>query len=141
MLDAVVIVGADEGLETIDATDSCPRDQPILHDEQALLTVYIEVLGVAELVVLDDAIGLKEAILWVFVVCLIDGMREHCVGKVRDRKVTACVGKKSNSQLKLKTRRQETENAMRDEEDERWRRETRGGRTDGDKDMEKDIPT
>ena len=68
-------------------------------------------------------------------------MREHCVGKVRDRKVTACGGKQSNSQLKLKTRRQEMEIAMRNEEDERWRRETRGGRTDGDKDMEKNVPT
>ena len=45
VFDAVVIVCADEGLETIDATDGCPRDQPILHDEQAILTVYIEVLG------------------------------------------------------------------------------------------------
>ena len=80
-------------------------------------------LGVADLVVLDDTVGLEETIPGVLVGRLIDGLREHCIAKVSNREVTACGGKKSNSQLKLKTRRQEMENATRDEEDERWRRD------------------
>jgi hypothetical protein len=131
--DAVVIVDTGEGLETVGATDSGPRGKPILHDEQALLTVDVEVLKVVDLVVLDDAVGL-ETIPGVSVVRLIDGLREHCVAKVSDREVTAYGGKKSNSQLKLKTRRREMKNVTRDEEDERWGR-------DGDKDMEKGVPT
>jgi len=91
VLDAVVIVDAGEGLETVGATDGGPRGQPILHDEQGLLTVDVEVLGVADLVVLDDAVGLEETILGVLVVCLIDRLREHCVAKVSDREVTADV--------------------------------------------------
>jgi hypothetical protein len=96
--------------------------------------VDVEVLKVVDLVVLDDAVGLEETIPGVSVVRSIDGLREHCVAKVSDREVTACGGKKSNSQLKLKTRRREMKNVTRDEEDERWGR-------DGDKDMEKGVPT
>ncbi len=117
VLDAVVIVDAGQGLETVGATDGGPRGQPILHDEQALLTVDVEVLGVSDLVVLDDAVSLEETIPGVPVVRLIDGLREHCVAKVSDREVTACGGNKSNSQLKLKTRRREMENATRDEDE------------------------
>ena len=94
MLDAVVIVDAGEGLETVGATDGGPRGRPILHDEQAPVTVDVEVLGVTDLVVLDDAVGLEETILGAPVVRLIDGLREHCVSKVIDREVTACGGKK-----------------------------------------------
>ena len=77
-------------------------------------------LGVADLIVLNDVVGLEETILRVPVVRLIGGLREHCVAKVSNRKVTGCGGKKSNSQLRLKTRRWEMENATRDE-DKRWR--------------------
>lgn len=44
-----------------------------------------------DLVVLDDAVGLEKTILWVLVVRLIDGMREHCVVEVSGREVTADV--------------------------------------------------
>ncbi len=71
-------------------------------------------LGVADLIVLDDAVGLEEAIPGVLVVRLVDGLREYYVAKVSDREVTAWGGKKSNSQLKLKTRRRKTENTTRD---------------------------
>lgn len=94
VLDAVLGVVAGEGFETVGATDGGPRGQPILHDEQALLTVDVEVLGVADLVVRDDAVGLEETILGVLVVRLIGGLREHCIAKVSNREVPACRGKK-----------------------------------------------
>ena len=50
-------------------------------------------LGVADLGVLDDAVGLEETIRGVAVVRLIDGLREHSVAKVSDREVTGCRGK------------------------------------------------
>jgi hypothetical protein len=135
LFDAVLSVDAGEGIEAVGTTNGGPRRQPILHDEHAPLTVDVKVLGIADLVVLDDAVGLEETILGVLVVRSITGLREHCVGKVSDREVTTCRGKKSNTQLELKTRRREVENVTRDEEDKkRWRR-------DGDKDMEKDVPT
>ena len=61
MLDAEVIVDAGEELETVDATDGGPRGRSVLHDEQSFLAVNIEVplLGVAELIILDDAVDLS----------------------------------------------------------------------------------
>ena len=110
VLDAIFIVGAREGVETVSATDSSPCGQTVLHDEQALLTVDIKVLGVADLSVLDDAVGLEETILGVAVVRLIRGVREHCVAIVGDREVATCGGKKSN-----KTEDKKTEGGKRDE--------------------------
>jgi hypothetical protein len=80
--------------KAVGATDSGPCRQPILHDGQVLLTVNVEVLGIVDLVFLDDAGGLEETILGVLVVRLITGVREHCFGKVTDREVTTCRGKK-----------------------------------------------
>lgn len=40
----------------------------------------VKVLGVADLVIQDNAIGL-EIILGVLVVCLISRLREHCIAK------------------------------------------------------------
>ena len=97
VLDAIVIIDAGEGLETVGATDGGPCGQPILHNEQALLTVYIEVVWIAHLIVLDDAVGLEETILGELVIRLIGGLGEHCVAKVSDREITACVGKKTKS--------------------------------------------
>ena len=75
---AVLLVGPLEGFETIDATDGGPRLQPILHNEHALLTVDVEVLGVAHLGVRDDTVGLQETIFGVLVVVgLVGGLREH----------------------------------------------------------------
>jgi hypothetical protein len=102
--DSVFIIAAGEGLETVGATDSRPRRQPILYDEQTLITMDVKVLGVADLIILDDAVGLEETIFGVLVGS-IDRLREHCIHKSMDREVTACGGKKRNSQLKLKTRK------------------------------------
>ena len=75
--DAVLLIGPREGFETIDATDGGPRLRPILYNEHALLTVDVEVLGVADLGVRDDAGGLEETIFGVLVVGLVGGPREQ----------------------------------------------------------------
>jgi len=81
----------------------------------------IDVLRVADLGVLDDAIGLEETTLGVPVARLIDRVREHCLDNLGSREVATCRGKKSNSWLKLKTRRQEMGSVTRDEEDKQWK--------------------
>jgi len=62
VLDAVTMADAGEGLGTVSATDGGPHSQPILHGGQALLTVNVKLLRVADLGVLDDAVGLEETI-------------------------------------------------------------------------------
>ena len=89
VLDPVFIVHARERLETVGATDGCSCGQPIFDDKEALLAMDIKVLGVSELTVLDDAVGLEVTIPGVPVVRLIGGVKEHCVPKVRARDVTA----------------------------------------------------
>jgi len=54
----------------------------------------VEVLGVADLIVLDNIMGLEETILGVMIVCLIDRLREHYIAKVSNWEVTTCSGKK-----------------------------------------------
>ena len=67
----------------------------------------VELLGITDLSVLDDAVCLEETIFGILVVSSIDRLREHCVAKVSDREVTAYRGKKSKSQLKSKAKKQE----------------------------------
>ena len=94
LIDAVVIVNASNVLESVDATDGSPCSQPIFDDEQALLTIDVELLRFAHLLVLDDAVDLQETVRGVSVVLAILELRKHYVSVVRDRKVATCKGKK-----------------------------------------------
>jgi hypothetical protein len=106
LTDTVVLVNATKGLEAVDATDGGPRGQPVFHDKQAVLAMDVELLRVAHLGFPDEVVGLEETTLGVAVVLSILVLREHRVSIIRDREFTTYGGNKSNSQLKLKTRRQ-----------------------------------
>jgi len=98
LTDAVFeVAAAGEGLQTVDATGGGPCVRPILDDEQALVAIGVEVLRVADLAVLDDAVGLQETMLGVLIVRPIGDVREHKVLKVENGELTACGGNKSDS--------------------------------------------
>jgi hypothetical protein len=56
----VLRVPANKRLNTIEATESAACGLSVLDDDQTLLAVGIEVLRLADLVVLDDASDLEE---------------------------------------------------------------------------------
>ncbi len=76
-LDAVLNEVAGDGLETIGTTDNNPRGQPILHNKQALLTIDIKVLRVANLIMLDNLISLEETIHKIPVLLSINDLKKH----------------------------------------------------------------
>jgi len=88
------VAAAGEGLQTVDATSGGARGQPIFDDKQALLAVGVEVRRVADLAVLDDAVGLQETIVGVLKGRSIGGVREQQFTKVGNREFTTCGGKK-----------------------------------------------
>ena len=56
---AVVVVYARKRLETVDAADGRSSECAGLHGEKAFLVIFVEALGVAELVVGNDTIRLQ----------------------------------------------------------------------------------
>ena len=82
--DAVIVVIAGEGLETINTTDSGARGQPIFDDKQALVAIEIEMLRLANFTVLDDAEGWEKTVVGIGVIFAITELREHEVSIVRD---------------------------------------------------------
>jgi len=107
VLDFVLGEVTGERFKAVSATDGGPGGRTVLHDEEALVTVGFEVLGVSDLVVLDDTISLEETIPGISVVLLIGDVGVHGrLAEVSDGEVTACEGKK-NRQLKLKVTRRE----------------------------------
>jgi hypothetical protein len=67
LVDAVVGVDASERVQPVDATYGGTRGQAVLHREEALVAVGVEVLGRADLLVLHDAVGLEETVARVLV--------------------------------------------------------------------------
>ena len=90
VLDAIVSVDASERVEPIDATYSGACSQTVLHNKLSCLAVNVEVLGLADLVVLHDAKDLEEPIVRVLVARLVLGLREHELAEVGRREVATC---------------------------------------------------
>jgi hypothetical protein len=63
-------------------TDGGPRGHPLSHDEQTLLAMDVEVLGVAYLAILCDAVSLEETIFVVLVISWIFRLRKYCVAEI-----------------------------------------------------------
>ena len=62
----------------------------MLHAKQGAHVVHVEVLGVAEFGLWDDATGLEEAVLGVPPVYSIGSLREHGAAEFVGRQITAC---------------------------------------------------
>ena len=77
LADAVFRIAAGEGFQAIDATGSSSRGQPILDDVQTILAILVEMLRVADLAVLDDAVCLQKTVTGVLEGRLISRVREH----------------------------------------------------------------
>jgi len=89
-LDAVVVIDASERVQPVGAADGGARGQAVLHHQQCLLAIRVVVLGMAHLVILDDAKGLEEPIGRVLVVRLVLGLREQELAEVGRREFATC---------------------------------------------------
>jgi len=89
-LDALVVIDASERVQPVGAANGGARGQAVLHHQQCLLAVCVEVLGIAHLVILDDAKGLGEPTGRVLVVHLVLGLREQELAEVGRREFATC---------------------------------------------------
>ena len=101
LMDAVLAVVAGFGLETVDTTEGAECGTSMLHTKQGSHVVLVEVLGVAEFGLWDDATGLQEAVLGVPPVYSIGSLMEHGAAELVGRQITAW-GKDINCQLELR---------------------------------------
>ena len=91
-MDTVLIDVASERLHSRDPTDGGACRQTVLDDEKTLFPVGVELLGVANLVGLDDTKRLEKTVFRVLVVGLVLRMGEHNLSIVQRREVATCRG-------------------------------------------------
>ena len=96
LLDTVLIVDASERLHSRDATDGGAGCQTVLDDEKARFSVGVEMLGVVDLVGLDDAERLEKTVLRVLVVRLILRLGKHNLAVVQRREIASYGGIKTS---------------------------------------------